>query len=306
MWTRGRVLAVLAVLLAALLVFHRYIPNAVGNLGSLAETVLPWFGVFIVVLAVCAVVRRSATAGVALLLPAIAWLSLFGGLLVPGKGGGSSDLTVVTHNVNASNPNPAATARDLLAAHAGLVALEEVPSEKLAAYQGVLDGAYPYRAARGTVALFSKYPIESVTPVNIDIGWTRALRAQVRGPHGHRLAVYVAHLASVRVDRSGFTADERDRTIAALGDALAAEKLSRVILMGDLNGTANDRSLAPVTAHLRSAQGAAGFGFGFSWPRGFPVARIDHILVRGVTPVHAWTLPATTSDHLPVAAALDV
>ncbi|MFB7500197.1 hypothetical protein ACFC09_36875 [Streptomyces sp. NPDC056161] len=44
--------------------------------------------------------------------------------------------------------------------------------------------------------------------------------------------------------------------------------------------------------------------FGFGWPAAFPVARIDQILVKGVTPVSARTLPRTGSDHLPVAAAL--
>jgi vancomycin resistance protein VanJ len=34
------------------------------------------------------------------------------------------------------------------------------------------------------------------------------------------------------------------------------------------------------------------------------VVRIDHVLVRGVEPRRSWVLPATGSDHLPVAAAI--
>lgn len=64
----------------------------------------------------------------------------------------------------------------------------------------------------------------------------------------------------------------------------------------------NDRSLNAVTSQLRSTQGAAGDGMGFSWPAGFPMARIDQILVRGVEPVASWSLPRTDSDHLPIAA----
>lgn len=75
-----------------------------------------------------------------------------------------------------------------------------------------------------------------------------------------------------------------------------------MVLLGDLNGTTDDRAFADVTAQLRSAQEVAGDGFGFSWPAAFPVARIDQILVRGVQPQSAWLLPATGSDHLPVAA----
>ena len=64
------------------------------------------------------------------------------------------------------------------------------------------------------------------------------------------------------------------------------------MLLGDLNGTMNDRSLAPVTSQMRSTQGAAGDGFGFSWPASFPMARIDQIMVKGMDPVTSWTLPA--------------
>ena len=79
-----------------------------------------------------------------------------------------------------------------------------------------------------------------------------------------------------------------------------------MIVMGDFNGTANDRSLAPLTAGLRSAQGAAGYGFGFTWPAKFPMARIDHIMVRGVSPTKAWVMKSTGSDHLPVVAELRI
>ena len=78
-----------------------------------------------------------------------------------------------------------------------------------------------------------------------------------------------------------------------------------MVLLGDLNGTTDDRAFAGLTAQLRSAQDAAGDGFGFSWPAKFPVVRIDHILVRGVQPASSWVLPATGSDHLPVAAGID-
>jgi len=75
-----------------------------------------------------------------------------------------------------------------------------------------------------------------------------------------------------------------------------------MVLLGDFNGTTDDRVFADLTARLRSVQTAAGDGFGFTWPARFPVARIDQILVRGVQPRSAWLLPATSSDHLPVAA----
>lgn len=306
MWRRGWLIAVLAVLSALVLIFHRYVPNSVGNLGSLLDTFLPWVGVAVPILAIAALVRRSAIAGVALLVPAVVWGLMFGDLLIPGKGGGGAyDLRVLSHNVDAANPNPKATAQDLIAADADVMALEEITPADMKVYKAQFAKKYPYEVSRDTVALWSKYPVAQSASVDVGFKWTRALRAEVSTPEG-KVAVYVAHLASVRVGTSGFTSDQRNDTIKALGRQIADEKLAGVVVMGDFNGTANDRSLAPLTAGLRSAQGAAGQGFGFTWPAKFPMARIDHIMVRGVTPTKAWVMKPTGSDHRPVVAELRI
>ncbi|WP_063753081.1 endonuclease/exonuclease/phosphatase family protein [Streptomyces resistomycificus] len=304
-WRRGLVVAVLAVLVALVMLLHAHIPNAVGNLGSLIETFLPWLGLAVPVLLVLALVRKSATALIAVLLPSIVWLNLFGGLLSD-KAGGGGDLTVATHNVNADNPDPAGTARDVAASGADVIALEELTTSAVPTYEKALASTYGYHSVQGTVGLWSKYPLTGVRPVDIKLGWTRAMRATVTTPSG-QVAVYVAHLPSVRVKlEAGFTARQRDKSADALGEAIADEKLTRVVLLGDLNGTMNDRSLNAVTSQMRSTQGAAGSGFGFSWPASFPMARIDQIMVKGVEPESSWTLPETGSDHLPVAARVSV
>ncbi|MGW3242663.1 endonuclease/exonuclease/phosphatase family protein [Streptomyces sp. NPDC001070] len=301
MWRRGIVIAVLAVAVAVLMAFHGAVPNRVGNLGSLLETFLPWLGLSIPVLLVAGALRRSATALVAVLLPVLVWVHFFGGL-VSDKHGGGGDLTVVTHNVNAGNPDPAGTARDLIGSGADMIALEEVSADQVPVYEAELKGRFPYHSVQGTVGLWSRYPLSGARPVDIRLGWTRAMRAVATTPQG-KVAVYVAHLPSVRVKfNAGFTAGQRDRSADALGEAIADEKLPDVVLMGDLNGTMNDRALANITSQMRSTQGAAGDGFGFSWPAGFPMARIDQILVRGAEPTASWVLPATDSDHRPVAA----
>ncbi|WP_420033322.1 endonuclease/exonuclease/phosphatase family protein [Streptomyces sp. cg28] len=300
-WRRGIVLAVLAVLVALVMLFHAQIPNTIGNLGSLTETFLPWLGLFVPVLLVLALVRKSATAVIAVLVPVIVWFSVFGGLLTDKQKSGG-DLTVATHNVNADNPDPTGTAKDVAASGAEVLALEELASDDVSTYEKALASTYPYHAVEGTVGLWSKYPLSATSPVDIKLGWTRALRTTVATPEG-KVAVYVAHMPSVRVKLdSGFTASERDKSADALGEAIAHEPLGKVILLGDLNGTMNDRALSPVTAQMRSTQGAAGSGFGFSWPAAFPMARIDQIMVKGVEPVSSWTLPRTGSDHLPIAA----
>ncbi len=317
-WKRGLVLAVAALLVGLLMLAHRWVPNGAGNLGSLVETCLPWFGLFVPVLLAGALWRRSASAVAALLLPAVVWVSLFGGLLGD-KSRPGGDLTVVQHNVGAGNPDPAGTARDLAASGADLLALEELTRQARGTYERELAKAYPYHTVQGTVGLWSRLPLSGTRPIDteMDLGPlaatipaavkladNRALRTTVATRQGP-LAVYVAHLGSVRVmPRGGFWTAARNRGAQALARAVAAEPDTRVVLLGDLNGTTDDRAFDGLTARLAPVQAKAGDGFGFSWPAGFPVARIDQILVRGVKPDRAWVLPATGSDHLPVAATL--
>ncbi|MFE2279344.1 endonuclease/exonuclease/phosphatase family protein [Streptomyces sp. NPDC059454] len=304
-WRRGLVLAACSVLTALVMQAHLHIPNAIGSLGSLVDTFLPWLGLLIPVLLVLGLIRKSATALIATILPAAVWLNLFGGLLTD-KTTTGGDLTVATHNVNADNPDPSATARDVAAAGADVLALEELKASKVPTYERALASTYEYHEVVGTVGLWSKYPLSDVKAVDIRLGWKRAMRATVAAPAG-QVAVYVAHLPSVRVKlEAGFTARQRDKSADALGEAIADEPLPNIVLLGDLNGTMNDRALNAVTSQMRSTQGAVGSGFGFSWPASFPMARIDQILVKGAEPESSWTLPATASDHLPIAARVRV
>ncbi|MEU0488484.1 endonuclease/exonuclease/phosphatase family protein [Nocardiopsis sp. NPDC006139] len=317
-WRRGPVLTASALALGLLLLFHAHVPNRIGGLGSLVESFLPWLGLPVPVLLAGALWRRSASAVVALLLPVAVWLNLFGGLLGDNAQEGG-DLTVVSHNVGADNPDPVGTARDLAASGADVLALVELTGPAGGVYEEELADEYPYHAVLGTVGVWSRLPLSDTRPVDtamdagplgeakpdeVTMAYNRALRTTVatdRGP----LEVYVAHLGSVRLTpRTGFWTDSRDRNAQALAEALAAEPGERVVLLGDLNGTVDDRALSGITALLEPVQDTAGDGFGFSWPAAFPVARIDHILVRGVEAEGSWVLPATGSDHLPVAAGL--
>ncbi|MGI5430841.1 endonuclease/exonuclease/phosphatase family protein [Streptomyces sp. CA-179760] len=318
-WKRGPVPTACALLLGLLLLLHGTLTDRAG-LGSLVETFLPWFGLFVPVLLAAALWRRSASAVTALVFPAVAWVSLFGGLLGD-KSHAGSDLTVVSHNVAAENRDPVGTARDLAASGADLLALEELTDQARGTYEKELAQAYPHHTVQGTVGLWSKLPLSGTRPVDVLRGRAgplaeklrpedtpvdppRALRTTVTTGQGP-LAVYVAHLGSVRVmPRGGFWTDSRDAGATKLAEAVAAERSERVLVLGDFNGTVDDRALDGLSSQLRSVQDVAGDGFGFTWPAKFPVARIDQILVRGVEPRSAWLLPATSSDHRPVAAGI--
>ncbi|WSZ63700.1 endonuclease/exonuclease/phosphatase family protein [Streptomyces canus] len=301
-WRRGRVTAALALLCTTMLLLHRRIPNSPGRPAGLVESFLPWVGAAVLPLLVTVLVRRSATALVAVLLPAVTWVSLFGGTLVDKRGTGG-DLTVVSHNVGDADPGPAS--RLLTASGADVIGLEELTDANAPAYERMLADAYPYHHVVGAVGLWSKRPLRDVRPVPI-MAWTRALHATVETPKGP-VAVFVAHLPSVRVrPAEGFTTNWRDHAVVRLADAVHRAPERRRILMGDFNGSADDRGLTPVTSVMRSAQQVAGAGFGFTWPAALPVVRIDHVFTQGVDPAAAWTLPRTGSDHRPVAASVNL
>ncbi|MFC8226793.1 endonuclease/exonuclease/phosphatase family protein [Streptomyces sp. NPDC057287] len=295
-------IAGLCLLVAVLLVFPGLVPNTPGHLGSLLETILPWLGLVFPVLLVAALLRRSRLAAAALLLPVVAWTSLFGGRLSTGAAA-DGGFTAVQHNVSDVNPEPASTAAALAGTDADLIALEELTAPALPAFEAARAADYPHHATRGTVGLWSKHPLTGVRlvdirPEGVGEGWDRGLRATARTPGGE-VAVYVAHLPSVRIGpTTGLTAGRRDESAALLAEALAAEPLARVILLGDLNGTLDDRGLDPVTSLMSRPDDS----FAFSWPAGLPLARIDQILTRSARVTALWALPATASDHLPVAA----
>ncbi|MCX4235017.1 endonuclease/exonuclease/phosphatase family protein [Streptomyces ortus] len=296
-------LAALAVLTAVLLAFPSVVPNTVGRLGSLLETFLPWLGLAVPLLLVLALLRRSATALVALVLPVAVWGQSFGGRLLP-EDRGAHDLTAVQHNVSDVNTDPTGTAIALIEAAPDFVALEEVTPAALPAYEKALASEYPHHAVEGTVGLWSRHPLSDVRrvdikPAAIEEGWSRGMRSTARTPWGD-IAVYVAHLPSVRLGPGGLGSGLRDESAGLLGAALAAEKLERVILLGDLNSTLDDRGLAPVTSRMDRTDSTRQ-AFAFSWPASFPVSRIDQILARSATVSNVRTLPATGSDHLPVA-----
>lgn len=298
---RGGLIAAAAVLTGCSLLVIPQLPTGPRNAGSLLQTFLPWLGLAVPLLLLMAAVRRSWLAAAAVLVPAVVWASLFGASMTDKRGTGG-DLSVLSHNVSESNRSPGQTARQLISSGADLIALQEMAPEAVPRYQRALAKTHPYHVVRGGVGLWSSLPLHGGRTVPV-MPWPRALRATVDTPKGP-LAVYVAHLASVRVAPDGFAARRRNEAVGRLAAAVRSERASRVVVAGDMNGSTRDTALRPLTEQLHSAQEEAGAGLGLTWPAEFPLVRIDQILVRGVTPVSSWTLPRTMSDHLPAAASL--
>ncbi|MFI7429992.1 endonuclease/exonuclease/phosphatase family protein [Micromonospora sp. NPDC049836] len=292
---RGLGVVALAVLLAALIAGHRAVPNVHG-LGSLVDSATPLLGLGVPLLGLAAALRRSPRALLAVALPAVLWLALYGGAwLPPAAGAGPTAVRVASQNLRAGNPDPAATVGALTDAAPDLIGLQEVDDGDRV--EAALGARYPHRSAVSTVALWSRWPIRESHGIDTGLGWDRALRAVVAAPPGD-LVVYVVHLGSAR---AGHTAT-RDETVAALAATVRADPAPRLVVLGDLNTAPTDRAFVPLTRLLRDAQADAGQGFGFTWPAELPVTRPDHVLYRGLTPTAADVLHTPDSDHRAVTA----
>ncbi|WP_246155152.1 endonuclease/exonuclease/phosphatase family protein [Saccharopolyspora hirsuta] len=279
--------------LTLLLGAHALVPDVSGA-GTLLDSAAPWLGLLVPVLLVLGLVGRT-RAAVAVLVPAAVWCAVFGTALLP-QASASGDLRVVSQNIFAANENPAATAADLAATGADVIGVQELTGTARSAVREALGAEYPHSEVLGTVGVWSRYPIEAAEPVDLGMGWTRALRARVRTPHGP-VAVYVAHLPSLRPD----SVAERNRGLTELRAALVAERADRVVVLADLNTATTDRAMGPL---LRTVAEAEPAGFGFTWPAAVPLVRLDHVLYRGLTSTGADVVETRGSDHRAVLADL--
>jgi vancomycin resistance protein VanJ len=281
----------LAAGLSLLLLAHQVVP---GSAGSILDSALPWLAAPILLLFVVAIVTRRIGVVAAALVPVAIWTALFAPTLTNRAQAGGHDLRVASLNLGKATPGQALP--PLVAEHPDVIVLEEVTADNRSTVTRTLAHAYPHHSETGTVAVFSRFRLSDTDPVDIHIGWTRAIATTVATNDGP-VRVYAAHLASVRAD---MTAD-RDRTLAALAAAAHADPSPRLVLAGDLNTATTDRQFAAF-APLRDSQQQAGSGFGFTWPAALPMVRPDHILSRGLTARNSWVLRAPGSDHRAVLA----
>jgi len=297
----GIAVTVLALVIMQLLLLHRLVPN-LGGYASLAESFLPWLGLPIIVLAALVLRRFSRLAALAVAASAIVWTLLFAPSIVPhgdfetGFVGGT--LTVASENVKAGNPRAGQVAADLAESGADLVALQELDSGSQAAVSAVLDPTHPFSTIVGTVGIWSKKPILDSRSLDLGLGWTRALWVDVDTVVG-RTRVYVVHLDSVRPGQTS----QRDEMLGELRTTLAADGAERIVVIGDFNSATTDREFDRLTDTVTDI-GTTTAGLGFTWPSAFPLARLDHALVRGLTPLSSVVLPANGSDHRGIVVAL--
>lgn len=290
----ARVLVCVNLVIAAIMLCG-WIP---GPIGTAVSVLLPVLGVtaVAVMLATLLLVRRAAIAAavgvVVFLIAAAPALPAFAS--VPADGA----LTIVSQNVRAQSGSGEASARDLMAQHPDVVTLTELDADSRAAAADVLAETYPYSYAVGTVGVWSIYPLSNGEPLDLGLGWNRALRVTVEAPTGNT-AVYLIHAASVRPGAQS----ARDEMLTELAATVREDESPRIIALGDFNAATTDPALQGLSAelsHARTTDGSAGF----TWPAAFPVVRIDHVFQRGFNVAASETLRAGSSDHLAVVATL--
>ncbi|WP_147305301.1 endonuclease/exonuclease/phosphatase family protein [Subtercola boreus] len=290
---------VFSVLLSAVLLFHRAIPDVAG-VGLLVDSVAPWFGLFIPVLAAFALISRYRRTLVGVLVPVVIWALLFGPGILPlqadaptpaAAAGATGQLSVASQNIEASSGTGDISARALAATGADVIALEEMTSDDFDAISATLAAKYPYSYGVGTVGLWSTYPVVNAQPLTLGLGWNRALAADLETPQG-LVSIYVIHAASARPG----DVSARDSMLTALADTLPNDENERIIAVGDFNAASTDRSLSGIDSQLSEPNQTGGM-FGNTWPSNLPVTRLDHLFQRGMTATSNTTFSAGASDH---------
>ncbi|WP_162138917.1 endonuclease/exonuclease/phosphatase family protein [Gryllotalpicola ginsengisoli] len=283
-------LGLVALAVGALLLWHRAIPDVEGVMGLL-ESVLPWFALVILFFGVLAAVRRSAFIGVGALVSAIVWAAVFVPQLMPEENSGRASVTVISENLDAGNGDPAATVRAIADRHPDVIALQELTSATSPVVVKALEGRYPHHVLVGTVGVWSTLPLTGEQSLTLGLGWKRALRVDVVTRAGV-VRLYSLHAASLRPGEFR----QRDEMLDNLGRTLRADDAKRLIALGDFNAASTDRAFTELLSTVHEPH-TSSFGFGFTWPAALPVARVDHVLERGLTVVSSRVLPANGSDH---------
>ncbi|HEV2346055.1 MAG TPA: endonuclease/exonuclease/phosphatase family protein [Actinocrinis sp.] len=316
----GTGVAVLGWVLAAFLASHRFLPDTAG-LASLLETWLPWLAVPTALLLIAAAFARSLRGLLATGVAAAVWLGVYGPELFPRGDPLPPNLRVISEDVNASSVELAAVGQLAANQHADVVTLEHLPPT-LASSPSTqyLNSTYGFHITQYEYGVWSRYKITDARAIGVTTtdsdtsnGATAlvaavphvvvgALRVTVSTPQGP-LVLYVVHIPQPVLGDQGF-AKVRDEAVNRLVSTVAADHADKLAIVGDINVAQTDRRFTQLSSGLglTSAQGAAGDGFGFTWPAEFPVVRLDDLLVRGATPVHSVVLPALAGGqtHLPI------
>lgn len=289
---------------ATLMAFHARVPDFLG-LGLLLDNAAPWMGLAVPALLLLALASRSRTSLVVLLIPILTWLFIFGPAIVPlswsAPQAGAATLTLSSQNIKAGTGGAVQSALELADDGSDVIALQELDAGSAQRVSTALEDVYPHHFVVGTVGVWSKYPLTNSQPLELGLGWKRALSTQVDTDSGS-LRLYVIHAASARPNDHV----DRDEMLRQLASVVQADPEESIIAVGDFNATSTDRAFKKISSILDEPNPDDGL-LGFTWPRSpFPVMRLDHVLVRGLEVTSNTNVEAGPSDHLAVQTVLNL
>jgi endonuclease/exonuclease/phosphatase (EEP) superfamily protein YafD len=290
-----------------ILVVARIVARDHGRLLLVANSLTYW--IFLpeyLVLAVAIAARRYALVAcasvVVLAHVVIVWPSLRGPVPVPRAAYGAPRLRIFVANVLFDNPHPEGIVREIDAADADVVMLEEFTTR----WQRALERAswreeYPHRLVtpHGTTsrsAILSRLPLEETV---IEYTERSPLLGATVDVGGRSVRLLNVHPAAPVFNFP------RWRAQADAVNATLRHTSGRVVAAGDFNVTQFNFWLDEIQdLGLRSAHEFLGRGTATTWPNRqspFPPVRLDHVMVSdGVTPLAIREGVGEGSDHKPV------
>jgi endonuclease/exonuclease/phosphatase (EEP) superfamily protein YafD len=250
--------------------------------------------VALVALLVVAAVRREVRVLPAALSVAVLGVVTIVGPRMPHTGPPpTSPIRLVSANVYFDNPTPSSAVTAMLAAQADVeVAVETSPAFRTLIEAG--DAGHPYSAVDDQLVVRSRYPIAAMTdPPGVPA--RRILRLTVEGPAGP-FVLYAVHALNP-LSESTF-ANQLD-WVERLRTAAAREELP-VVMAGDFNMSDRQLGYRRLTADLRDAITAAGWGH-TTYPDAIwalLLLRIDHVFVpTDWCAAHSRIVDVPGSDH---------
>lgn len=297
---KGITALIFGALYVAFLLLRPLFPTG-GGFVLLVESILPWTGLFLVLVLLMTLIRFSLLSVIGFLVPALVWAGMFGAPLLPGEDSATPDLTVATHNVGAKLPQPTATARNIIDADPDIVTVQELASKSGKIILNELDSSFAHSEVVDTIGVWSKWPMSKPEEVDLGLQWPRAFATTISTDHG-KIRFYAVHMPSVRPGHEAM----RNAALRRLATTVETDDAERVIVAGDFNTASTDHNFKNLVPPLKDTRIEAKGGFGFTWPAMFPLTRLDHILYRGLDATSDEVLSRGTSDHRAVIAGLNL
>ena len=230
---------------------------------------------------------------IASLLSIVAFLFLFGQLLVPRWDVQTSNgptITVMTYNLFGGNQDWAAIHETISASEADVIAMQELNREMAEMIRTELAEPYPYQILDFQDSLISRYPV-TLTEVTLPDSWGTPPKVYQLDWNGQKVTLVNAHFYAsfLNFDYPFMQWVFREREHQAqLVTEFAAQVETPLIVTTDFNATDQSHAYRIMTSQLCDSWREAGWGLGHTFPGG-PSPDLPRPMLTG-HPVPMWVV----------------